>query len=67
MGKTIALGKVSGAEHRDWPQQIQRRNALQEIARRAIALQSMIDNPIGWPGTFEENPSDPIAAQADQE
>ncbi len=45
-GKTIALGKVSGAEHRDWQRRIQRRNALQEIARRVIALQAMIDNPI---------------------
>lgn len=66
-GKTIALGRVSGAAHRDWQQRIRRRNALQEIARRVAALQSMIDNPIGWPRTCEENPSAPIAAQADQE
>lgn len=48
-GKTIALGQVSGSEHRDWQMKIQRRNALQEIARRAIALQAMIDSPIWQP------------------
>ncbi|MGB3292578.1 MAG: hypothetical protein WBB01_06210 [Phormidesmis sp.] len=65
IGKTIALGKVDGDEHRDWQQRIQRRNALQEIDRRAIALQNMIDNPIGWPETFEAKSGDPIAPQAD--
>lgn len=50
-GKTIALGKVDGAEHRNWQLRIKRRNALQEISRRAITLQAMIDNPINWPGT----------------
>ena len=49
IGTTIALGRVGSAEHRNWEQQIQRRNALQEISRRAIALQAMIDNPIRWP------------------
>lgn len=49
IGKTISLGRVGGAEHRDWEQRIRRRNALQEISRRAIALQAMIDNPIRWP------------------
>ena len=51
-GKTIALGKVNGAEHRDWQRRIKRRNALQEIERRAIALQAMIDNPIHWSEPF---------------
>lgn len=51
-GKTIALGKVSGAEHREWQRRIQRRNALQEIARRAVALQAMIDNPIQFSESF---------------
>ncbi|PZO50734.1 MAG: hypothetical protein DCF15_15565 [Phormidesmis priestleyi] len=49
IGKTIALSKVSGIEHRDWQLKIQRRNALQEIARRAISIQAMIDNPIWQP------------------
>ena len=49
IGKTIAIGQVSGIEHRDWQMKIQRRNALQEIARRGIILQSMIDNPIWRP------------------
>lgn len=52
IGKTIALGKVSGAENREWQRRIQRRNALQEIARRAVALQAMIDNPIQFSESF---------------
>lgn len=49
IGKTIVLGRVDGAEHRDWQMRIQRRNALQEIARRALSLQAMIDSPIWQP------------------
>ena len=53
VGKTISLGSISSAEHRDWQQRIKRRNALQEIARRVIALQAMIDNPIWQPENSE--------------
>ncbi|PZO42577.1 MAG: hypothetical protein DCF15_22840 [Phormidesmis priestleyi] len=49
IGKTIAIGQISGSEHRDWQRKIQRRNALQEIARRGIILQAMIDSPIWRP------------------
>ena len=53
VGKTISLGRLSSAEHRDWQRRIKRRNALQEIARRAIALQAMIDNPVWQPENSE--------------
>ena len=46
VGRTIALGKAGGAEHRDWQQRIKRRNTLQEIARRSLILQAMIDDPL---------------------
>ena len=47
--KTISIGRISSREHRDWQRRIKRRNALQEIARRAIAIQAMIDSPIWQP------------------
>lgn len=47
--KTRGLGRVGGDLHRDYEARVSRRNALEEIERRAIALQSMIDSPIWEP------------------
>jgi hypothetical protein len=43
------LKRVGSAEHRDWQQRIQRRDALLEIERRSLAIQAMLDVPIWEP------------------
>lgn len=48
--KVQGLGKVGSDEHQAFELEIQRRNALEEISRRVIALQKMIDNPLWEPG-----------------
>jgi hypothetical protein len=43
------LKRVGSAEHRDWQNYTKRRDALLEIARRASAIQAMLDTPIWEP------------------
>lgn len=47
--KTMVLGRVGGDLHRDYEARVSRRNAIEEIARLAIALQAMIASPIWEP------------------
>lgn len=60
--KTKGLGKVGGDAHLDFEQSIKRRKALEEITRRAVSLQAMLDNPIWEPEAedMEEADSRPV-------
>ncbi len=40
------LKRVGSADHRDWQNRIQRRDALLEIEQRSQVLQAMLDTPI---------------------
>ena len=52
---TMGLGRIGSPDHRDWQARIKRRNAIQEIERRAIAIQSWLDNPI-WESDEDQTP-----------
>ena len=43
------LKRVGSADHRDWQNRIQRRDALLEIEQRSRAIQAMLDAPIWEP------------------
>ncbi|MEL6382501.1 MAG: hypothetical protein AAFQ89_08505 [Cyanobacteria bacterium J06626_18] len=43
------LKRAGSADHRDWHNRIQRRDALLEIERRSQAIQAMLDVPIWEP------------------
>ncbi|PSN19700.1 hypothetical protein C7271_05995 [filamentous cyanobacterium CCP5] len=47
--RSKVLQRVGSAEHRDWQQRIQRRDALLEIERRSLTIQAMLDTPIWEP------------------
>ena len=47
--RTKSLGRLGSESHRAFELAIKRRNALDEIAARAIALQAMLDNPVWRP------------------
>lgn len=47
--RTQGLGRVGSSDHRDWQARIRRRNALQELERRAEAVASLADlPPVVW-------------------
>ncbi|NJN74811.1 MAG: hypothetical protein HC799_19515 [Limnothrix sp. RL_2_0] len=43
------MGRVGSEAHRAFELAVKRRNALDEIAARAIALQAMLDKPVWMP------------------
>ena len=50
--RTMGLKRVGSQEHRDWQARIRRRNAIEEIAKRAQVIQSLLDTePIWQPST----------------
>ena len=46
---TLHLGKAGSPKHRDWQQQLHRRDTLTEINRRAALIQQLIEREVSHP------------------
>ncbi|WP_263971276.1 hypothetical protein [Leptolyngbya sp. PCC 6406] len=43
------MKRVGSSEHRDWQNHIKRRDALLELERRSLVIQTMLDAPLWEP------------------